>query len=212
MQCAHGEKIPRGHTTTPSTTERTPALHTIHSGATALGKAAASAATTRTRPQASDRGQSRPRRQWLCRPRSHPPASEGGRTPDSGRARPGRAANRLRGRPIPAAAVYQFHAPGWVSSCGHARPTVGGQEGLIGPLAGVIRPLSPIPPSAGRPAGQRDRWPPHAGPSALSPPRLIGSNPGRAGQPARIFSSVEHRCSATSSTSPRSPAWRRSSP
>ncbi len=60
MQCAHVEKIPRGHTTTPSTTERSLALHTIHFGSTALGKAAASAATTRTRSQASDRGRSRP--------------------------------------------------------------------------------------------------------------------------------------------------------
>jgi len=95
-QWANGEETPRGHTTTPSTTECAVALQTIHSGPGA-NPAAASAATTRSPAQAADGRPRRPRRLRSSPASWRTPASGGTRTRDSDRARPGRAANRLPG-------------------------------------------------------------------------------------------------------------------
>jgi hypothetical protein len=153
-QCANGEKTPRGHTTTPSTRECALALHTIHSGPGA-NSAAASAATTRSPAQAADGRRRRPHRLRLS-PGSLPsPASGGRRTPDSGRARPGRAASRLRGRPIPAPDVDEPFAWRSISSCDDARRPRGAQEGPIGPLVGVLRPFSPTDTLGGLPSRRR---------------------------------------------------------
>jgi hypothetical protein len=179
-QCAHDERF-RGDTQRRhQRRDRSPLQ--IHSGMIAFPRAT-SAATTRSRPQPPARRPCRPHTLGLSPARLHSPASRDRRTPDSGRSRPDRAANRLRGWPIPAAAVYRPHAPRWIQSCadawresrGTARAHRTARGGSSGPFActEIGRPTAPETSMAG--AAVRDEHERQLAPREqavwLSPPR-----------------------------------------